>query len=107
MTASTPEKLTDTDLDLLVRWMTGDHTASKVPDYPNQMDAVKAAISQVAVDERHPFAEVRPMIITLDGPAGSGKSTVARLLAERMSYRFLDTGAMYRAVRFGSAESGR
>lgn len=46
MTASTPEKLTDTDLDLLVRWMTGDHTASKVPDYPNQMEAVKAAISK-------------------------------------------------------------
>jgi hypothetical protein len=46
MTASTPEKLTDTDLDLLVRWMTGDHTASKVPDYPGQMEAVKAAISK-------------------------------------------------------------
>ena len=46
MTASTPEKLTDTDLDLLVRWMTGDHTASKVPDYSNQMEAVKAAISK-------------------------------------------------------------
>jgi ubiquinol-cytochrome c reductase cytochrome b subunit len=46
MTASTPEKLTDTDLDLLVRWMTGDHPESKVPDYPSQMDAVKAAIEQ-------------------------------------------------------------
>lgn len=38
------------------------------------------------------------MIITIDGPAGSGKSTVARLLAERLEVRFLDTGAMYRAV---------
>lgn len=38
------------------------------------------------------------MIITIDGPAGSGKSTVARLLAERLKIRFLDTGAMYRAV---------
>ena len=38
------------------------------------------------------------MIITIDGPAGSGKSTVARLLADRLKFRFLDTGAMYRAV---------
>jgi len=38
------------------------------------------------------------MIITIDGPAGSGKSTVARLLGERLKVRFLDTGAMYRAV---------
>ncbi len=38
------------------------------------------------------------MIVTIDGPAGSGKSTVAKLLAERLSVRFLDTGAMYRAV---------
>lgn len=38
------------------------------------------------------------MIITIDGPAGSGKSTVARLLAERLNIRFLDTGAMYRAI---------
>jgi cytidylate kinase len=37
-------------------------------------------------------------IVTLDGPAGSGKSTVAKLLAERLKFRFLDTGAMYRAV---------
>lgn len=38
------------------------------------------------------------MIITIDGPAGAGKSTVTRLLAQRLGYRFLDTGAMYRAV---------
>jgi cytidylate kinase len=38
------------------------------------------------------------MIVTLDGPAGAGKSTVARALAERLGFRFLDTGAMYRTV---------
>ncbi|MGE0757676.1 MAG: (d)CMP kinase [Pirellulaceae bacterium] len=38
------------------------------------------------------------MIITLDGPAGAGKSSTARALAERLGYRFLDTGAMYRAL---------
>ena len=37
-------------------------------------------------------------IITIDGPAGAGKSTVARRLAERLGFEFLDTGAMYRAV---------
>ncbi|MGK2930497.1 MAG: (d)CMP kinase [Acidimicrobiales bacterium] len=39
-------------------------------------------------------------VIAIDGPAGSGKSTVARLLAERLELRYLDTGAMYRAVTF-------
>jgi cytidylate kinase len=38
------------------------------------------------------------MIVTIDGPAGSGKSTVARGLAKRLGFEFLDTGAMYRAV---------
>ncbi|HBL45718.1 (d)CMP kinase [Gimesia sp.] len=38
------------------------------------------------------------MIVTIDGPAGSGKSTAARGLAERLGFEFLDTGAMYRCV---------
>jgi ubiquinol-cytochrome c reductase cytochrome b subunit len=44
MTASTPEKMTDQDLDLLVQWMTGDYSPSTVPDYANQMDVVQKAI---------------------------------------------------------------
>ncbi len=38
------------------------------------------------------------MIIAIDGPAGSGKSTVAKLVARRLGFHYLDTGAMYRAV---------
>src|SRR5947209_15719055 len=43
------------------------------------------------------------MIVTIDGPAGAGKSTAARLLAQRLGFAFLDTGAMYRAVALAAA----
>jgi len=46
------------------------------------------------------------LVITIDGPAASGKSTVARLLAERLGASFLDTGAMYRAVTLAAIEAG-
>jgi cytidylate kinase len=46
------------------------------------------------------------LIITIDGPAASGKSTVARLLAERLGASFLDTGAMYRAVTLAAMKAG-
>lgn len=46
------------------------------------------------------------MIITIDGPAGAGKSTVAKLVAKRLGYRFLDTGAMYRAVTWAAMKQG-
>jgi len=46
------------------------------------------------------------MIITIDGPAGAGKSTVARALAGRLGFRFLDTGATYRAVAWAAMQRG-
>jgi CMP/dCMP kinase len=45
-------------------------------------------------------------VIAIDGPAGSGKSTVARRLAERLGLEYLDTGAMYRAVTFAALRRG-
>ena len=66
---------------------------------------------------RLPFGDVRvqlavqtkkrkTMIITIDGPAGAGKSTVARMLADRLGFEFLDTGAMYRAVAWACVDRG-
>lgn len=46
------------------------------------------------------------MIVTIDGPAGAGKSSAARRLAERLGFRFLDTGAMYRAVTLAGQRRG-
>jgi cytidylate kinase len=46
------------------------------------------------------------MIVTIDGPAGSGKSSAARELARRLGFEFLDTGAMYRAVAFAVFRDG-
>jgi cytidylate kinase len=42
------------------------------------------------------------LIVTIDGPAGAGKSSIAREVAERLGFEFLDTGAMYRAVTLGA-----
>jgi CMP/dCMP kinase len=46
------------------------------------------------------------VIVAIDGPAGAGKSTVARALAERLGFRYLDTGAMYRAVTWLAMKRG-
>ncbi len=46
------------------------------------------------------------MIIAIDGPAGSGKSTIARMLAKRLGFKYLDTGAMYRALTWKALQSG-
>lgn len=49
---------------------------------------------------------MRKIIIAIDGPAGSGKSTTARLVAQRLGYAYIDTGAMYRALTLKVIESG-
>ncbi len=46
------------------------------------------------------------IIIALDGPAGSGKSTTARMVAEKLGYIYIDTGAMYRAVTLAAVRKG-
>ncbi len=48
----------------------------------------------------------RRKIIVVDGPAGAGKSTVSIRLAERLSYRYLDTGALYRAIAYQADREG-
>ena len=53
-----------------------------------------------------PDAPAGSTVIAIDGPAGSGKSTVARTVAERLDVPYLDTGAMYRAVAFAALRRG-
>lgn len=48
----------------------------------------------------------RKLIIAIDGPAGAGKSTIARMLARRLDYLFINTGAMYRAVAWRALRQG-
>ncbi len=57
-------------------------------------------------DTRPESLGTRRLVITLDGPAGAGKSTVARQLASRLGYLYLDTGALYRAIAWKVQEQG-
>ncbi len=49
---------------------------------------------------------MKKMLITIDGPAGAGKTTVSRALAGRLGYRYIDTGALYRAVALAAKTQG-
>jgi cytidylate kinase len=49
---------------------------------------------------------LKPLIITIDGPSGAGKTTVSKLLAHRLGYRYIDTGALYRGVALEAMSSG-
>ena len=55
---------------------------------------------------RYNLSKLKNRIIAIDGPAGSGKSTTAKLLAAKLGYRYLDTGAMYRALTLFATQNG-
>ncbi len=57
-------------------------------------------------DSSNGATDVSPVIVAIDGPAGAGKSTVGRAVAERLGLEYLDTGAMYRAVTFAALRRG-
>jgi len=49
---------------------------------------------------------MKKSVVTIDGPAGAGKTTVSRMLADRLGYRYIDTGALYRAIALAVHEGG-
>jgi len=49
---------------------------------------------------------MKKSVVTIDGPAGAGKTTVSRMLADRLGYRYIDTGALYRAIALAAHEGG-
>ncbi|MGW8187964.1 MAG: (d)CMP kinase, partial [Desulfobacterales bacterium] len=49
---------------------------------------------------------MKKSVVTIDGPAGAGKTTVSRMLADRLGYRYIDTGALYRAIALAVLEGG-
>jgi len=48
----------------------------------------------------------KPIVITIDGPAGAGKTTVSRILADLLGFRYIDTGALYRGLALAAKEQG-
>ena len=50
---------------------------------------------------------MKKIVVAIDGPAGAGKSTIAKLAAEKLGYAYIDTGAMYRSVAWKFLQTGK
>ncbi len=75
-----------------------DRPIEVLPPSTNDTAAAVSTLDALRSIQSRVFRLDGPIIVTIDGPAGTGKSTVARSLAQRLSVDFLDTGAMYRAA---------
>jgi len=88
---------------------------------PSKPSSTASAASGMACDEDPPHVRGAPaprrrrpvkgrgtqeLVVTIDGPAGAGKSATARALAQRLGYRLVDTGALYRALAWAVSASG-
>ncbi len=79
------------------------HPAGRAAQRNERAEAIVNAALRATLPR---FVATDDSILTLDGPAGSGKTTVARAVAQRLGWRFLDTGAMYRAATWIALEAG-
>ncbi len=86
-----------------VRIEDAEAVAVSFPGFFEMVDELRRA-SVVVEDERRSASSA--MIVAIDGPAGAGKSSVARALADRLGFRYLDTGAMYRALTWLALHEG-
>ena len=106
----------------------GDHTPAAVETYEDHRMAMALALIGLShdsvevtdpgcvaktfpgfwdmLDELRSTARSTPLVLAIDGPAGSGKSTVAKLISKRLRLPHLDTGAMYRAVTYAVLQAG-
>src|SRR5690348_7684126 len=86
--------------------ITGPFGNGAVVPSPSTAPATCSSRKPVRLRTIGPLVACRAMVIAIDGPAGAGKSTVARGVAHRLGYRYLDTGAMYRAVTLAALDTG-
>lgn len=69
------------------------------------MQAHPCSESIEAFAMEHAKGETDPMIITIDGPAGAGKTTISKAVAQRLGYRYIDTGALYRGIALAACRA--
>ncbi|MGI9602510.1 MAG: 3-phosphoshikimate 1-carboxyvinyltransferase [Acidimicrobiales bacterium] len=79
-----------------------DCVSKTFPDFFAVLDRLRSRPDESATEVEDSVSESELTVIAIDGPAGSGKSTVARAVAERLELEYLDTGAMYRAVTYAA-----